>query len=287
MKVSKDKNKIYITNEDDFNIVETLECGQIFSYIKTSPNTYIVISANKFATITFNDKTTEIESADIDYFHNFFDLDTDYKEIKKQIISQNPKFEKFLTSSRGIRILKQDIFQTIISFIVSANNNIKRIKGILFRMSSQFGTKIDGTDTHFFPNLEQLSKATKQDFEKLGAGYRSDYLVKTINMLKNDFNIQYLTSLETQELRKKLLTLSGIGPKVADCILLFGFKRGDVFPVDTWIRKSYYMFETKEQSDENISKYFVNIFKNFSGYAQQYLFNYMINISNKAVKNEN
>lgn len=279
--ITKDKqnNKICIIDEEDFNIVETLECGQIFSYIKTSPNSYLVISADKFAKITFDETKTEIESADIDYFYNFFDLDTNYKEIKKQIILQNPNFEKFLNCSRGIRILKQDIFQTIISFIVSANNNIKRIKGILFRMSSQFGTKLNENGAYFFPNLIQLKQATKQDFEKLGAGYRSDYLVKTINMLQKEFNLDYLNSLETKELRKKLLTLSGIGPKVADCILLFGFKRGDVFPVDTWIRKSYYMFETKEASDENISKYFVNIFKNYSGYAQQYLFNYMINLT--------
>ncbi len=279
MKLQKEKNKIVITNDLDFNIIQTLECGQVFSFIKPSDNSYVVISTNKIANITYDDSTTIIESNDIDYFYNYFDLNTDYNKIKKEIISINPNVSKYLGFGDGIRILKQDIYQTIISFIVSANNNIKRIKGILFRLSSEYGSKIS-EGIYAFPTLEQLSKVTSEDYARLGAGYRSDYLVKTINSLKTtEYDINFLKSLSTIKLREKLLSLSGVGPKVADCILLFGFGRTDVFPVDTWIRKTYYLFEQKKLSDKDISNYFVNIYGTYSGYAQQYLFNYMINHS--------
>ena len=196
--------------------------------------------------------------------------------IWQQIITKLKQI--FLNFGNGIRILKQSPYQTIISFIVSANNNIKRIKNILFKISSLFGEEIGNTNYYSFPTLKQLSQATVYDFNKLGAGYRSEYLVKSIELLQTEeYSLENLNSLSTTELKQKLLKLMGVGPKVADCILLFGFSRTDVFPVDTWIRKSYYLFETKKTSDDNISKYFVDKFKNLSGYAQQYIYNYMLN----------
>ncbi len=279
MKLVRTQDKIIITNSGDFNIVETLECGQIFGYVKRDDNTYIVISTNKIANITFNETTTTIESNDIDYFYNFFDLETDYNKIKQELVKINPNIVKYLGYGGGIRILKQDVYQTIISFIVSANNNIKRIKGILFNMSKKFGTKLT-EDIYAFPTPQQLKNATTQDFANLGAGYRSEYLVKTIKSLQSpEYDIDYLKTLPTTELKTKLLSLLGIGPKVADCILLFGFSRSDVFPIDTWTRKSYYLFETKPLTDKQIANYYVDIYKNYSGYAQQYLFNYMLNHS--------
>ena len=278
MNVNLEKNKIIIQNDSTFDIAQTLECGQIFSFKKLSDNRYIVVSDNKLAIIDFDKKQTIINTNNVEYFYKFFDLKTDYYQIKNKILTQNPETEKFLKFGDGIRILKQSPYQTIISFIVSANNNIKRIKNILFKISSLFGEKFEGTEFYTFPTLKQLSKATVDDFNKIGAGYRSQYLVKTIDILQTEeYKIENLNNLSTLELKQKLLKLMGVGPKVADCILLFGFARTDVFPVDTWIRKSYYLFEDKKASDENISKYFVNKFKDLSGYAQQYIYNYMLN----------
>lgn len=279
MKISKTQDKIIIADCNDFNVEETLECGQIFSYNKINDNSYLVISKNKLATITYSKTQIIIESNDTDYFYNFFDLDTDYSNIKKELVKINPNISKYLGYGSGIRILKQDIYQTIISFIVSANNNIKRIKNILFTLSKQYGTKI-AEDIYSFPTLQQLAKVSAQDYAKLGAGYRSEYLEKTVKMLlSSDYDIDYLKSLSTPNLKQKLLTLMGIGPKVADCIMLFSFSRTDVFPIDTWTRKSYYLFETKPLNDKQIANYYVNIYKNYSGYAQQYLYNYMLNHS--------
>ncbi len=279
MKITQTEDKIIVTECSEFNVEETLECGQIFSFIKLDNNAYRVISTDKVANITFNENEIVIQSSDINYFYNFFDLDTNYNNIKQELIKINPNITKFLGYGGGIRILKQDIFQTIISFIVSANNNIKRIKKILFGLSREYGTKI-ADDVYAFPTVEQLLPVTTQDYARLGAGYRSEYLEKTIKCLaSSEYNITTLKTLPTQELKQKLLTLMGIGPKVADCILLFGFSRTDVFPIDTWTRKSYYLFETKTLNDKQIANYYVDIYKNYSGYAQQYLYNYMLNHS--------
>lgn len=277
MIVEKQNNKIVIKDNKDFDIKSILECGQIFSYKEIDKDCFIVISQNKVAKICIIGSTTEIQTNYVDYFFNFFDFNTDYDKIKKRILDIDPSFSKFFV--REIRILNQDPIQTILSFIVSANNNIKRIKGILEKMSIQFGTFLKEYNCYAFPSLKQLSHATEDDFKKLGAGYRSMYLVETISKLQtHEYEANYLQSLPTTELKLKLLTLKGVGPKVADCILFFGFGRTDVFPVDTWIRKAYYKyFSTTKLSDTQISNYFVKKYANTSGYAQQYLYDYMLN----------
>ncbi len=282
MKVVKDKDSISIYSQNDFNIKDILECGQIFSYVKVNNNEYDVISTDKLAKVCVNNNVTTIYSNNLEYFYEFFDLKTNYNLIKNQILDINKDYSKYVKLGSGIRILKQDAFQTIISFIVSANNNIKRIKNILFKMSQKFGDKIENSDYYAFPALKQLLRANEKDFYELGAGYRSEYLVDTLKKLSTEqYSISNLKKMPTELLKKQLLSLKGVGPKVADCILLFGFSRTDVFPVDTWVRKAYYNIETKKLSDEKISYYFVSIFKNISGYAQQYLFNYMLNYSQK------
>ena len=279
MKVKKFCDKL-IVEDENFDIKSILECGQIFSFKTTNDSDYIVESMGKFASITKLDTCTIINTKDIEYFYNFFDFDTDYDDIKGRILKLCPFFSNL--KMRQLRILKQDAYQTIISFIVSQNNNIKRIKKILNSISYEFGSYNKKYDMYSFPTLEQLKRATQDDFKRLGAGYRSEYLVKAILSLSaEDFDIEKLKSLDTSSLKKKLRTIHGIGPKVADCILFFGFGRTDVFPVDTWIRKGYSMFCQEKRSDEQISEYFVNIFKDLSAFAQQYLYDYMLNQNQK------
>lgn len=276
MILSKDKNKIVIQNEHDFSIMQILECGQVFSFQKIDENTCYVVSMDKFAKITFDDCITTIYSKNLDYFYNYFDLNTDYEKIKEKILNKYKDFSVYFLNGNAIRILHQDALQTIISFIVSANNNIKRIKKILNNLCRDYGVVLE-KDIFSFPNLEQLSKITVEDFTRLGAGYRAKYLYESIKKLQTEeYDINYLNSLTTIQLKEKLLSLDGVGPKVADCILFFGFNRKDVFPVDTWIRKAYRLFSNEKKNDRQISSYFVNMFGDVSGYAQQYIFNYMI-----------
>lgn len=281
MKILQEKNKIVIEAEQDFDIKQILECGQVFSFCQNAGE-YVVVSMDKVAHITICGNKTTISTPFVKYFYNYFDLGTNYGEIKEKIRKCYPNFDKFFSGGKDIRILHQDPFQTIISFIVSANNNIPRIKKILNNICRVFGREIE-ENVYSFPTLQQLKCAKTEDFDMAGAGYRSEYLVKTIELLQREQNsIENLKKLPTNLLREALMALAGVGGKVADCILFFGFGRGDSFPVDTWIRKAYSLFCSTPRSDKEISKYFLQIFGDVAGYAQQYIFNFMINCKQAA-----
>lgn len=272
MIIKKLKNEIIVSNLDDFNIDHILLCGQIFRYRKTDFG-YLVFSKDKIAKVYKEDDVCKIVSDDVDYFYSYFDLDKDYSKIKTDL-EKFKELEEPIKYGYGIRILKQDIFEAIISFIISANNNIKRIQGIVERISEKFGKKLG--DFYAFPTIDELSLADENFFKSVGAGYRAPYLVNVIKQLKTEeFDIEKMKKLSTKELRKLLIKLSGVGPKVADCILLFGFSRGDVFPVDTWGEKIYKEIFLGNLKDRNkITDFFVETFGDLAGIAQQYLFFY-------------
>lgn len=263
-------NKIIITSLEDFDIQHILECGQVFRFTKINDGHYIVFSKDKKAEITTYDNYAIIESNDADYFVNYFDLNTDYGEIKNRLNSYNI-LKTPIIYGHGIRILKQDFFEMIISFVISANNNIKRIQGIIERICEFCGTKIG--DYYAFPTLKQLLGVSIDDFKRFGAGYRAEYLYTICKQLQ-DYDLNKIINMPSDEARCELCKFMGIGPKVADCILLFGLNRQDVFPVDTWIMKVYKdTFGGTLNNREKIAKYLVNYFGNdISGYAQQYLF---------------
>jgi len=262
------KDKIVITNKEEFNVKHILECGQIFSYI-CDGDKYIVLSKDKMAVIKESD-VIEIETNDVPYFVNFFDLDTNYTIIKNRLLKNYPYLEKAINFGFGIRILKQDIFEMVISFIISSNNNIKRIQKILFAIRQKFGKKIcDGV--YSFPSCQELAQGTEQDFKDMGAGYRAKYIVEACKQLK-DKNLENYKNSSTKEINQFLLSIMGVGQKVADCILLFGYSRKDVFPVDTWIEKVFCDYFHEEHDRNKIRELLLKEFKEDSGYAQQYLF---------------
>lgn len=270
MKYEIKENGIQITGKEDFNPEHILECGQIFSYIKEDGD-YTVFSADKKAKIFETETGFLIETESPSYFVNFFDLKTDYSEVKKKL-NKFSIMERPVKFGYGIRILKQDLFETLISFIVSANNNIKRIQMILNRIRAKYGVKMG--DFYAFPTRNQLLKATEQDFAELGAGYRAKYLFNVLRQVNED-DLTSWQVLDTAELRNKLISLCGVGPKVADCVLLFGFGRGDVFPVDTWIHQMYNKYYSNLENREKIRQNLVSEFGLYSGFAQQYLFFFM------------
>ncbi len=270
MKYVLGENKIEIFGKEDFNIAHILECGQIFSYEKKA-DAWVVYSKDKKAEVYENENGYCILTDDVQYYENFFDLKTNYGAIKKQL-AKFDILKKPIKFGSGIRILKQDLFETLISFIVSANNNIKRIQAILFRLRQALGTDMGGF--HAFPTRQQLMQVDEKFFAEMGAGYRDKYLYKVLRQVDED-TLQAWQVLPTGELRNKLISLAGVGPKVADCVLLFGFGRGDVFPVDTWIEKMHNKFYPPLFDREKIRKNLTEQFGLFSGYAQQYLFFFM------------
>ena len=287
MQYLKVNQKIVIDGLSQFNIKQILDCGQIFRYF-ISGNVAEVVSKDKYARIISYTDRVEILTEDVNYFERFFDLNRDYNEIKNRL-----KYDEFLSSSikfgYGIRILNQDLFEMIVSFIISANNNIKRIKNSLNHLCKQFGSKIglfakyieDSPLTsvqdscyYAFPTLEQLKGATVQDFINAGLGYRAEYMFDTIQKLNQDDLDRFLLLDDDQQLQF-LLSLKGVGEKVAHCIMLFAMHQTKVFPVDTWINKVYNdLTNTTCTNRKLISKTLSDRYGELSGYAQQYFFYY-------------
>jgi len=257
-----------------FNPVHTLECGQVFRF-KPYSDGYAVFSADKACYLYTQGAKTIIESDDIDYFYNYFDLSRDYSEIVERAKSFGvPLLTRSAESCKGLRILNQNREEMIFSFIISQNNNIPRIKGIIERICAGLGDKKSSVcgEYYTFPTAEKFAVADVGFFKSVGAGYRDTYLSETGKKIAKE-GISHLESLNAKELRRELLKYKGIGPKVADCIALFGFGKTDSFPVDTWVEKVYREdFSGTLKNRDKISDYFVNLFGEYSGYIQQYLF---------------
>ena len=268
-----EKDKIVISDLKTFDIKSILDSGQMFRY-RLENGEYVVQSCDKVAKISYIDaKNVVLTSKNLNYFAKFFDFDTNYDIILTELSKFN-FMAPALKYSCGVRILKQDALETLISFIISANNNIKRIKKSVNYICEHFGKKLE--DGNFaFPTLEELSHITEKDFVLAGTGYRAPYLVKTVQKLCSGFDLKALEKMPTEQAKKELLTLPGVGPKVADCVLLFGLRHKKVFPVDTWIAKVYNdYFDKNEQNRQKMRSHLVETFGDLSGIAQQYLFYY-------------
>lgn len=270
MKYKVEKNKIIIEDLTQFNINHILDCGQIFRY-EINGNYASVNSCDKFAKIITNQNSVEILTSDVSYFVNFFDLTTDYSKIKNEL-----KKDKFLSNAvdygYGIRILKNDLFEMIVSFIISANNNISRIKKSIQFLCEKFG-KNKG-DYYAFPTLIELKNATVQDYKNAGLGYRAEQMYETIQLLTQE-QIDQLKTKTRDEQFNFLVSLKGVGEKVSNCVMLFGLGDKNSFPVDTWINKVYNKLTNTTSTDrKRITKELTERYGNLSGYAQQYFFYY-------------
>lgn len=259
---------IELEKSPTFNVEQTLECGQVFRYKKTEKG-YAVFSLEHFADIEDVDGKYLLTSDDTDYFVKYFDFETDYGFIQREV-GDNGAVSAAIEFGRGIHILKQDAVEVIMSFLVSQNNHIPRIKGIIERMCDNLGEDMGGY--HTFPTLDKLASAGEKFYTGIGAGYRAAYLDRTANILL-DSRLDDWNMLETPKLREKLLTLYGVGRKVSDCILLFGFSRCNVFPVDTWIEKIY-REEYPKVNAEKMAQLLEKRYGCYAGYVQQWLYYY-------------
>ncbi len=270
MKIEKFDGKIVIHNPQDFNVEQTLNCGQIFRY-SIDGNRAIAYSKDKKAElITATDKIT-ILTDNVEYFYNFFDFATDYALIKNKL-RKDSMLKHAVDYGYGIRILNNDAFEMLVSFIISANNNIPRIKKSVEYLCKHFGE--NKGDYFAFPTLKELKKATEKDYVLAGLGYRAKQMYETIQKL-TDADMFNLKNQSKEQQFKTLLSLKGVGEKVANCVMLFGLHCKDVFPVDTWINKVYNDLMGKQETDRRkITKDLTKRYGNLSGYAQQYFFYY-------------
>ena len=225
---------------------------------------------------------------------NYFDLNTDYDAIKKTLSANDEVIRKAIDFGGGMRILKQDPFETYISFIISANNQIKNIKNTIKKLSQMYGKKLnnpfDEEEYYAFPSPAALSNAKPEDIKEYArAGFRSERIVIASKMVQEGIiNFEELKERSVDDIRKTLLEVPGIGEKVFQCILLFGLGRTDSFPVDVWVKRVmeelYYGGE--ERNKKLIQEDGMRRFGDLSGYAQQYLFYYMRENYKKMKKEE-
>jgi N-glycosylase/DNA lyase len=278
MKYTEIDNKIILTDYNSFDIEETLECGQCFRFEKLAEKKYKITAYSKVLTIEQTDNEiifTPCNKEDFEnIWKNYFDLDRDYLKIKAELSATDEIMKKAVEYADGIRILNQEPFECILSFIISQNNNIPRIKGIIAKMSEKYGTKQN--DNYFFPNLEQLQNATVDELFELKMGFRAKYIYDAVQKFGSEIDINNLLTLETDEVRKQLMAIKGIGQKVADCSLMFSFGRREVFPTDVWVKRvmEYFYFNEENMDIKVIHAFAKEKWGDLAGYAQQYLFYY-------------
>ena len=278
------EQQFFIENAKSFEPVHIFECGQCFRWNKDLDGSYVgVINNGVLKAKEQNDKIIitgvckeNLKNVVLDYF----DLENDYDKIKNKLSVIDDNMKNSIKYGYGIRILHQDIWEMLISFIISANNNIPRIKAIIEKMSSTYGEKIifENRTYYLFPTPEQLGKASVEDLRKLGMGFRDKRVYETTKMvLKNKINLYELENEPTDIVREKLLELPGVGPKVADCIMLFALKRYEVFPIDVWVRRVMNELYIKNIDEEKVNKKELEHlakekYGDLAGLAQQYLF---------------
>lgn len=281
-----EEQRYVITDVDSFELRDIFEYGQCFRWNAKDDGSYTGVIKNGVINVKKinNDVIFEgICNGNIaDICRDYFDLNRDYNKIKTILSNVDEYLKESIEYGAGIRILNQDLWEMIISFIISANNNIPRIKGIIEKMSQKYGNKIvwKGKDYYIFPTIKQLSSASKDDLRALGMGFRDTYIFNTTNTIASgDINLEELhNEKDTSKVREKLLTLSGVGPKVADCILLFStLKRFDVFPIDVWVRRVMNDLYIKNEDETKVSKKEIEKlakekYGDLKGIAQQYLF---------------
>ncbi len=280
------EQKFIIKDIKSFDPVHIFECGQCFRWNKEKDGSYIgVFKSNVVNVKKENDSVIfkgisqgDLKQECIEYF----DLERNYEDIKNKLAKVDDNLKNSIRYGSGIRILNQDLWETIISFIISANNNIPRIKGIIERLSENYGKKIvwNNKEYYTFPTPEELSKASVSDLRKLGLGFRDVRVYETTKIIKeNKQKLQELSDeKDVNKLRESLLEFSGVGPKVADCIMLFStLKRLEVFPIDVWVRRVMNELYIKNEDETKVNKKELeNLAKekygNLAGIAQQYLF---------------
>jgi len=281
MKIIEKDNMLIIEDIKDFNTTHIFDCGQCFRWNKEEDGSYTGVVSGKVINVSQLGTKVIFDNLTLDDYHivkDYFDLDTDYEKIKEKV-STDDIMKKAIDFGCGIRILNQDEWETMISFMISANNRIPMIKKVIENLSCKFGnfiTSYRGRDYYSFPTPEQLAEAPVDKIIECKAGFRAPRIKDAAERFLNERDTIYdLKNKSYQEGLDYLKTYSGIGDKLANCILLFSMKQFDTFPVDVWVRRVMQtLYVDKDTSDKEIRRFAEEKFGDFSGYAQQYLFYY-------------
>lgn len=283
MKLYEKDNLVILEDVENFDAKAIFTCGQAFRWYEEKDGSFTTVHLGRVLNVLNEDDKVIFKGTNLEEFNeiwiDYFDLNTNYQSIRKSL-ANNEILANAMEYGKGIRILNQNHFEMLISFIISANNMIPRIRKSIEVISMRYGKFIcedENRKYYSFPTFEELSKATVEELREFAkVGFRDKRIFDTVNMIKNEnIDLDSFENLETDILREELLKFSGVGNKVADCIMLFSYKRGEVFPVDVWIKRVMEELFIKEETPvKKISKEADRIFGKYAGYAQQYLFYY-------------
>lgn len=274
MDIAFEDSKTIIKNIDRFSLHDVFESGQTFRF-DGDEKRFEGVAFGRYLSVERRDKDTVLYPCTREDFENiwkhYFDLTRDYDNLFE---NADEYLKEGMKYGKGLRILNQQPFETLISFIISANNNIKRIKGIVLRLCEKYGEsfEFEGREFFKFPTAQVLAAAREEDLKAIGLGYRVPYIKKTANAIKDGFSLEEVKKLPYIEAKKKLCTLMGVGPKVADCILLFSMEKSEAFPADVWIKRVLEKLYGFKGTDKQTVAFALEKFGKNAGFAQQYLF---------------
>ena len=280
-----EKDKVILEGVKNFNIKQIVECGQCFRWEKASELDYIGVAFGRVIEVIQEDDKVTIYNTNEEDFKNiwfkYFDLDRDYSKVKEELACDEI-LSKSVEFGYGIRILNQEHFEILISFIISARNSIPSIMKTIKKISEKWGNPMEykGNTYYTFPSAESLKGVTLEEIQETGASFRSKYILDTIQNVNNsseneEYDLDYIASLDADECHTALQKFKGVGAKVADCIMLFSMGKTSAFPVDVWVKRAMMYFYNAEEGSLNKIRIFArNKFGNVSGFAQQYLFYY-------------
>ena len=269
--------------KNDFDLKSTITCGQIFRFFIEEDGSYTVIIRDRVINLKEDNDYIIVESSKEEnlkeIIYDYFDLDRDYSVIEKNILECDKKLEDALKFSRGLKMIHQDPFETIIAFIISQRNRVPFIAKALNLLSLNYGEKVIFKDKEYylFPSIDKLKTLTISDFRNCKVGFRDKYLYEIMRSIESNLlDIESIYNMNSEDSLKYLIGFKGIGNKVASCILLFAYQKFDVYPIDTWVKK-FMKEDYNIEGEQNIKRFTYDTYKEYSGLAIQYMFNYKRN----------
>lgn len=255
-------------NIHPFDLAQTCDCGQSFRWKELDDGSFTGVVRGQVANVRYDNGSlfvTQSGEVDENLWKSYFDLELDYMSIKEKLSAMHSVLKEASTYAGGIRILNQEPFEALITFIISQNNNIGRIKGIVERLCENFGEEIE-EGYYTFPTAETLSSLTPDDLAPIRAGFRHRYIIDAAQKVHSgEIDLDKLYTMEYATAQKELMKITGVGVKVADCVLLYGLHRLEAFPLDVWMKRAMEVLFDGMKGDE---------FGEFGGIAQQYIFHY-------------
>lgn len=284
MNITENNNRIIVDGVKDFRLEHTFDNGQCFRWNREVDGSYTGVAFGKAVNIGCIDGTLILDNATLEDFHgiwkSYLDLDRDYGVIKKELTVKDPAMGQAIGYGGGMRILQQEKWETLISFILSQNNNITRIKKCVESLCAAHGSPVGmyrGKMRYAFPAPEVLARLTPEELDTCKLGYRAKYIVGTAKQIAEDGGntLNSLGEATAEEAYQYLLSLSGVGPKVANCIMLFSMGKYESFPLDVWIKRVMNrVYHIEEGNLKEMQEYAAEHFGGYGGIAQQYLFYY-------------